>query len=484
MPARAGRHDHSTQHLTDPGVHRVRAGTGDGLVVLGWDYPGSTLLQVRILRSEREAARDAEGGAGQEVVYDDVTGSFRDRAVENGRDCVYSVFARDVTGGDWVPWGEYRLRPGQARGGSVRAVAGRAGRALHGCFSGVTAALVVALFITAALAGAAAADDPSPTPSPGSAGGAAKAGQLEWQTAAQAAATADPAVAVLLAGASPRVQYSAWDEPPDGGAPTGVTIYYDWPAAQAKDVAAVWPLVATAGDQQVPVPPYTQYDRRLRVHDLTGLRVDVLLRSGVIQLVPYEGATPFELVEQTWAPFSWLPWFTERPWVLAPVFLGVGIVLVARAWRRSRAWNRRLPSMTRHDRQFVGRLLVLVFLAVGLVWQVYEAWYAATKPMVEAGGAQANDLAALPLLLIAPGLFLAALVLELSSASHRVAWALLATLATAASVFNLAMALTSTTTNLNLTYYISLAVLALIAIPRAFSAGKMGWSRSFAPRYG
>ena len=47
----------------------------------------------------------------------------------------------------------------------------------------------------------------------------------------------------------------------------------------------------------------------------------------------------------------------------------------------------------------------------------------------------------------------------------------------AASAYFLASAMTGATTNLNLTYYILLAVLALIAIPRAFSAGKMGWSR-------
>ena len=37
-------------------------------------------------------------------------------------------------------------------------------------------------------------------------------------------------------------------------------------------------------------------------------------------------------------------------------FLGfaLAILLMVRAWLRSRAWNRRLPSMTRHDRQFIG----------------------------------------------------------------------------------------------------------------------------------
>ena len=44
--------------------------------------------------------------------------------------------------------------------------------------------------------------------------------------------------------------------------------------------------------------------------------------------------------------------------------------------------------------------------------------------------------------------------------------------------------MTGAATNLNLTYYILLGVLCIISIPRAFSAGKMGWSRGPTPRYG
>ena len=71
-------------------------------------------------------------------------------------------------------------------------------------------------------------------------------------------------------------------------------------------------------------------------------------------------------------------------------------------------------------------------------------------------GLGAGDLAALPLLLFPPALFLAALILELTRASHRVAWALVAVLAGAASLYNLATAMTGTATNLNLSYYILL----------------------------
>jgi hypothetical protein len=190
------------------------------------------------------------------------------------------------------------------------------------------------------------------------------------------------------------------------------------------------------------------------------------------------------LQEQTWPPFSWIPWFTADPWVLAPVFIGLVIVFMVRAWLRSRAWNRRLPSMTRHDRQFIARVAVLVFLVAGFAWQFYEGWYAATGPSVDSGASSAGSLASLPLLLIPPGLFVAGLILELSSAARRGSWALLAVLSVAASAYFLASAMTGATTNLNLTYYILLGVLALIAIPRAFSAGKMGWSRNAAPRYG
>ena len=71
----------------------------------------------------------------------------------------------------------------------------------------------------------------------------------------------------------------------------------------------------------------------------------------------------------------------------------------------------------------------------------------------------AGSLASLPLLLIPPGLFVAGLILELSSAPRRGSWGLLAVLSGAASAYFLAAAMTGATTNLNLTYYILLAVL-------------------------
>ena len=254
-------------------------------------------------------------------------------------------------------------------------------------------------------------------------------------------------------------------------------------AALATDVDQEWPLLRS--DAATPEPPYDSTQYRIRASRVSGLQVDVLLDGArVIQVMPRDGETEYVLKEQTWPPFSWIPWFTAKPWVVAPVFIALVIVFMVRAWLRSRAWNRRLPSMTRHDRQFIARVAVLLFLLAGFAWQFYEGWYAATGPSVDSGASAAGSLASLPLLLIPPGLFVAGLILELSSAPRRGSWALLALLSVAASAYFLASAMTGATTNLNLTYYILLAVLALIGIPRAFSAGKMGWSRNAAPRYG
>jgi hypothetical protein len=293
-------------------------------------------------------------------------------------------------------------------------------------------------------------------------------------------AEADPRVAAVLQGLQPSVEGGTWGE---GDGQSGATLIYRWPAENTRSVAAVWPLLVT-GASEAPAPPYEGAEHRLRVDDLTALRVDVLPHEDrVLQIRPLQGDKPYDLREETWRPFSWLPWFTEQPWVLAPVFIGVALLITASAWRRSRAWNRRTPSMTRHDRQFIGRLSVILFLVAGLVWQVYEAIYAVRSPSVDVGGFAASDLAALPLLLFPPALFFAALALEFSPGEHRVAWGLVALIAGAGSVYNLATATIGVAGNLNLSYYILLGVLALLTAPRAFSAGRMGWSRHGMPRY-
>ena len=219
--------------------------------------------------------------------------------------------------------------------------------------------------------------------------------------------------------------------------------------------------------------------------DLTSLAVDVLADGArVIQILPANGATQFTLREQTWPPSSWFPWFTAYPWVLLPVFLAVGVVIIARAWRRSRAWNRRLPSMTRHDRQFIGRLVVILFMIAGIGWMVWQTVYAVGAPTADPDAFGPGDLTTLPLLLFPPALLLAALILEFTPMTHRAAWALVAVLAGAGSLYNLATATWGTATNLDITYYVLLGVVCLIAAPRAFSAGRMGWSRTFQPHFG
>jgi hypothetical protein len=476
MRRRAAGHDHSTQHLTDVRTRRIFASSGNGYVAIGWDYPGRTLLEVRILRSvsgfaptadadAREAGGGAAAAAGQTVVYHDVSGSFRDGSLQNGRSYFYTVFARHP-GREWVRWGEYELRPGVP----ATSVAGRLPAAFRRVFRrALPAVLLLCLAAFAAL--------------PGSAGAAADKAEQAAESVAVAAATADPTVAAVLQGADYQASVASWGGTP--GAPAGATVTFAWPAANARSAAGVWPLLAS-DDGGAPAPPYATVEHRVRITDLSALQVDVLLRDGrVIQILPLDGETQFELLEETWPPFSRFPWFTARPWVLLPVFLLVGAIVIARAWRRSRAWNRRLPSMTRHDRQFIGRLAVILFLSAGFAWQVYEAIYAATAPAVDPGGLNAGDLAALPLLLFPPALFLAALAMELTptSSGHRVAWGLVTFLAAAGSFYNLATAVTGTTTNLNLSYYILLGVLCLLAAPRSFTAARMGWSRNDPPRY-
>ena len=473
MRRNAAGHDHSTQHLTDVRTRRVHASSGDGYAAIGWDYPGSTLLEVRILRSDHgfapaacggafEAGGGAASAAGQTVAYDDVTGSFRDAGLQNGRPYYYSVFARRP-GSEWVRWGEYALRPGVP----ATSVAGRLPAAFRRLFRRVlpAAALLLCLAALAAAPRCAAASKATPKP----------------DAEAVAAATADPTVAAVLQGTTYQTSVAFWGGAQ--GAPAGATVSFSWPAANAHAAAGVWPLLKT-DDGGTPAPPYATVEHRVRITDLTALKVDVLLQDGrVIRILPLDGKTQFDLREETWPPFSWFPWFTARPWVLLPVFLVVGAIVIARAWRRSRAWNRRLPSMTRHDRQFLGRLAVSIFLLAGFAWQVYEGIYAAGAPAVDPGGLNAGDLAALPVLLFPPALFLAALAMELTPSGHRVAWGLVSFLAAGGSAYNLAAAVTGTTTNLNLSYYILLGALCILAAPRAASAGRMGWSRNSLSHY-
>lgn len=470
---------HADEVITDVNTRRVVARAREDCFTIAWDYPGRTVLEVRVLRSERGPAESADESAesGQAVVYQDVTGSFRDSGLRQDRPCYYTVFARHP-GADWVRWGDYSASsappPARRRLGRILR------KALRLPLAPAALLALCAVTVLIAVPAVALSDDEA---SGGEETGAAaeEPAPSEAEAAARAFVEADADVTAILAGRDATGAATAW-----GGSeaePAGFTLVYRWPQASAGSVDREWPLLRSG--QETPSPPYDSSVYRLRADEVSALRIDVLADGPrILQLMPVNGETDLVLREQTWAPFSWLPWFTARPWALAPVFLVLTALLLARAWQRSRAWNRRLPSMTRHDRQFIGRVAIILFLVAGFIWQVYEGWVAATGPSLGSSGSSAGDLSFLPLLLIPPGVFAGALILELSGGPHRGSWALLVLLAGAVSVFNLATALTGATTNLNLSYYILCGVLALIAIPRAFSAGKMGWSRSHSAYYG
>jgi hypothetical protein len=104
-----GRHvSHADEVITDVNRRRVMVSAHDDSFTIAWDYPGRTLLEVRILRSTEGPAEAADDGLsrGQELVYHDVTGSYRDACLLPGLPYYFTVFARHP-GGEWVRWGEY-----------------------------------------------------------------------------------------------------------------------------------------------------------------------------------------------------------------------------------------------------------------------------------------------------------------------------------------------------------------------------------------
>lgn len=104
-----GRHvSHADEVITDVHRRRVMARAREDSFTIAWDYPGRTLLEVRILRSsERPAASADDGpGEGQELVYEDATGSYRDAGLRPDSPYFYTVFARHP-GEEWVRWEEY-----------------------------------------------------------------------------------------------------------------------------------------------------------------------------------------------------------------------------------------------------------------------------------------------------------------------------------------------------------------------------------------
>jgi len=109
LRSHSGRHvSHADEVMTDVNRRRVHARAHEDSFTVAWDYPGRTLLEVRILRScERPAASAGDGpDKGQELVYEDVTGSFRDAGLRPDVPHFYTVFARHP-GQEWVRWGDY-----------------------------------------------------------------------------------------------------------------------------------------------------------------------------------------------------------------------------------------------------------------------------------------------------------------------------------------------------------------------------------------
>ena len=107
---------HATEHITDPRVHRLRWSTGEGHITFAWDYPGATLLEVRIVRSTERFAEGPDDPArpvAKRIVFQGVGGSFRDEDVENGRRYFYTVFARRPGEQEWTRWGEKRVVAGE-----------------------------------------------------------------------------------------------------------------------------------------------------------------------------------------------------------------------------------------------------------------------------------------------------------------------------------------------------------------------------------
>ena len=99
---------HADEVITDVNRRRVLTRAHEDGFTIAWDYPGRTLLEVRILRSSEGPAASSDDGRdeGQELVYQDVTGSFRDTGLSLGQSNFYTVFARHP-GEEWVRWGEY-----------------------------------------------------------------------------------------------------------------------------------------------------------------------------------------------------------------------------------------------------------------------------------------------------------------------------------------------------------------------------------------
>jgi hypothetical protein len=458
-------HDHRLETSTDVSVRRLRVASGDGRAVLAWDYPGSTLLEVRVLRSPSRFATGAEDCVGQSLVYEGVSGSCRDRALSNGIDYRYTIFARHP-GHEWMLWERIVLRPGVP--GRVFRKEGRRPstsrrRPLLGRLPRWTVALAAAALAAAALAAL-----------PPATAFASMSAPLESNdpVAEQATAIAlgDQRVVDALHGAEyESTVHGSTDAKPELG--DVVVVHFSWPAP--RTVFGDWPIIETRAERRETV------EHRLRVVDLDAL--DVLVDTGterVLQIAPSRESTGSMISQDTTEPWSWLPWLVDAPWLPLPLIAAVATWLAVRAYVRSRAWRRRLPSMARHDRQALARLALVLGLLGGLSFQLWVVYREVRLELPYGQGLDGGSLQVVPILLFPAALYLAAVVLELMAAPHRGGWALVAVLAAVAYVYSIFAMMRLTTDDVSLLLSLMLAALVLVAMPRAFGAGRMGWSRS------
>jgi hypothetical protein len=112
----AGAVSHADQDITDPRVFRLSVSSGPGHVLFVWDYPGATLLEVRVVRSTEAFASDSDDPArpvGQRIVFQGSAGSFRDAEVVDGGRYFYTVFARRPDDLEWTLWGRHKVVVGR-----------------------------------------------------------------------------------------------------------------------------------------------------------------------------------------------------------------------------------------------------------------------------------------------------------------------------------------------------------------------------------
>jgi hypothetical protein len=113
---------HADETITDLQVRRLSVATGAAYVAFGWDYPGATLLEVRIVRSPNAFAKQPDDPArpvGQHIAYQGTAGSYRDADVTTGGRYYYTIYARHPGELDWTLWEKLKVTVGSGAGARV-----------------------------------------------------------------------------------------------------------------------------------------------------------------------------------------------------------------------------------------------------------------------------------------------------------------------------------------------------------------------------